>query len=133
LKILLTGASGYIGKRLLPVLVDQGHEIICCVRDKQRFDIAKAFGENVSVFEVDFLEEVEILKAPIEFDVAFYLIHSMSSSISNFEDLEAKSAENFVKVYRPDKMQTDHISQRNLQREEAFKASYVPQAGRRNS
>ena len=97
MKILLTGASGYIGKRLLPVLVDQGHEIICCVRDKRRFDIAKAFGKNVSVFEVDFLEEVEILKAPVEFDVAFYLIHSMSSSISNFEDLEAKSAENFVK------------------------------------
>jgi hypothetical protein len=32
MKILLTGATGYIGKRLLPLLVEQGHEIICCVR-----------------------------------------------------------------------------------------------------
>ncbi|MFV8358390.1 NAD-dependent epimerase/dehydratase family protein, partial [Flavobacterium sp. XS1P32] len=31
MKILLTGATGYIGKRLLPLLVEQGHEIICCV------------------------------------------------------------------------------------------------------
>jgi uncharacterized protein YbjT (DUF2867 family) len=37
MKILLTGATGYIGKRLLPLLVEQGHEIICCVRDKNRF------------------------------------------------------------------------------------------------
>ncbi|MCV4684074.1 NAD-dependent epimerase/dehydratase family protein, partial [Escherichia coli] len=37
MKILLTGATGYIGKRLLPVLIEQGHEVICCVRDKKRF------------------------------------------------------------------------------------------------
>jgi len=95
-KILLTGASGYIGKRLLPVLVEQGHEIICCVRDSKRFEMKKAFGDNVSVYEVDFLESIDTANAPREFDVAFYLIHSMSSSISNFEDLEAKSAENFL-------------------------------------
>jgi uncharacterized protein YbjT (DUF2867 family) len=97
MKILLTGASGYIGKRLLPVLVEQGHEIICCVRDKQRFGNGKAFGANVTVFEVDFLENIDVSKAPVDFDVAYYLIHSMSSSVNNFEDLEAKSAENFVK------------------------------------
>ncbi len=96
MKILLTGASGYIGKRLLPVLVEQGHEIICCVRDSRRFEMKKAFGSSVSVFEVDFLETIDSAKAPRDFDVAFYLIHSMSSSISNFEDLEAKSAENFL-------------------------------------
>ncbi len=96
MKILLTGASGYIGKRLLPVLVEQGHEIICCVRDSKRFEMKKAFGDNVSVYEVDFLESIDTANAPREFDVAFYLIHSMSSSISNFEDLEAKSAENFL-------------------------------------
>ena len=37
MKILLTGATGYIGKRLLPVLIEQGHEVVCCVRDKNRF------------------------------------------------------------------------------------------------
>ena len=37
MKILLTGASGYIGKRLLPVLVENGHDVICGVRDIGRF------------------------------------------------------------------------------------------------
>ena len=37
MKILLTGATGYIGKRLLPVLIENGHEVVCCVRDKKRF------------------------------------------------------------------------------------------------
>lgn len=40
MKILLTGATGYIGKRLLHVLLEQDHEVICCVRDKDRFDAA---------------------------------------------------------------------------------------------
>lgn len=96
MKILLTGASGYIGKRLLPVLVEQGHEIICCVRDRRRFEMRQSYGGNVSVFVVDFLERVEEGAGPKDFDAAFYLIHSMSSSISNFEDLETRSAENFV-------------------------------------
>lgn len=37
MKILLTGATGYIGKRLIPVLLDQGHIVVCCVRNKNRF------------------------------------------------------------------------------------------------
>jgi thioester reductase-like protein len=37
MKILLTGATGYIGKRLLPILIEQGHDVICCVRDKNNF------------------------------------------------------------------------------------------------
>ena len=38
MKILLTGSTGYIGKRLLTVLLDQGHEVVCCVRDAKRFN-----------------------------------------------------------------------------------------------
>ena len=34
MKVLLTGATGYIGKRLLPVLAEEGHQVVCCVRDK---------------------------------------------------------------------------------------------------
>jgi Male sterility protein len=39
MKILLTGATGYIGKRLLPFLIEQGQKVICCVRDKNRFQM----------------------------------------------------------------------------------------------
>ena len=38
MKILLTGATGYIAKLLLPVLLDNEHQVVCCVRDKNRFE-----------------------------------------------------------------------------------------------
>ncbi|MEP6805290.1 MAG: NAD-dependent epimerase/dehydratase family protein, partial [Flavobacterium sp.] len=57
MKILLTGATGYIGKRLLPILVAQGHDIICCVRDKNRFYLPEVFQQKVQVIEVDFLDK----------------------------------------------------------------------------
>mgnify|MGYP000386214278 CR=1 FL=1 len=87
MKILLTGATGYIGKRLLPVLLEQGHEVICCVRDKRRFSL-KPSMKKASVFEVDFLEEVNTNQAPMEFDIAYYLIHSMSAAIGEFNKME---------------------------------------------
>lgn len=95
MKILLTGATGYIGKRLLPVLVSRGHEVICCVRDKDRFDISGFSAEQVSVIEVDFLDDHSPGNIPDDIEVAYYLIHSMSGSASDFERLERISAENF--------------------------------------
>ncbi len=95
MKILLTGATGYIGKRLLPVLVSQGHEVVCSVRDKDRFDISGFDSAQVSVVEVNFLDEDSLKNIPEDIEVAYYLIHSMSSSISDFERLELISAENF--------------------------------------
>ncbi|MFK7934461.1 MAG: SDR family oxidoreductase [Saprospiraceae bacterium] len=94
MRILLTGATGYIGKRLLPVLLEAGHEVICCVRDKSRSEL-KPSWTNVSFFEVDFLEKVDLEHAPLNFDVAYYLIHSMSSSIGDFAEAEATTARHF--------------------------------------
>jgi uncharacterized protein YbjT (DUF2867 family) len=94
LKILLTGANGYIGKRLLPVLLKQGHEVICCVRDKNRFKHSES-EKNITIWEHDFLNPVNLDKAPTKIDAAYYLIHSMSSSIGDFSKLEAQGAENF--------------------------------------
>lgn len=56
MKILLTGATGYIAQRLLPVLLGNGHEVICCVRDKARFDTGKYRSSSIQVIEVDFLK-----------------------------------------------------------------------------
>ena len=96
MKILLTGATGYIGKRLLPILVAQGHDIICCVREKNRFYCPEEFQKNVTVIEVDFLEIETLSKIPTDIDAAYYLIHSMSGSDNNYDELEKISAENFV-------------------------------------
>lgn len=96
MKILLTGATGYIGKRLLPILVGQGHEIICCVRDKNRFYCPKEFRKKIVVIEVDFLKAETLTAISEDIDAAYYLIHSMSTSTANFSKLERVSAENFV-------------------------------------
>ena len=96
MKILLTGATGYIGKRLLPILVAQKHEVICCVRDKNRFYCPKEFENNVTVIEVDFLNDERLNEIPNDIDAAYYLIHSMSGAASNYDELESLSAKNFV-------------------------------------
>jgi len=93
MRILLTGATGYIGKRLLPVLLEQGHEVICCVRNATRLELEPEW--SVEVFEHDFLYPVDLDNAPLEFDAAYFLIHSMSASISQFQSLEEKTAHNF--------------------------------------
>ena len=95
MNILLTGVTGYIGKRLLPVLIEEGHTVYCCVRDKKRFDTDKYRSDQIHILEVNFLEPDSLSVIPEKIDIAYYLIHSMSSSIGNFEDLERQCAENF--------------------------------------
>ena len=94
MKILLTGASGYIGKRLLPVLVENGHEVVCCVRDKTRFSYPKSLDPKVQVVEVDLLDTSSLNNIPKDIDGAFYLVHSMSNS-SDYLKLEKECAVNF--------------------------------------
>lgn len=94
MKILLTGATGYISQRLLPVLLEQGHEIICCVRDNKRF-INKYSSPKITVIEVDFLDKNSLKHIPDNIDVAYYLIHSMSTQSGDFENMEQICAENF--------------------------------------
>lgn len=96
MKILLTGVTGYIGRRLLPVLIEQGHEVIACARRPDNLEWEEGWDDKVELFEVDFLEPVDLEKAPLEFDAAYYLIHSMSNANQDFSKLEAQSAHNFV-------------------------------------
>src|SRR5512133_2027649 len=80
MRILLTGATGYIGQRLLPVLINNGHEVICCVRDRGRFNSGRYQSHSLSVIEVDFLKSDTLKNIPHDIDAAYYLIHSMSTS-----------------------------------------------------
>ncbi|MGB6036504.1 MAG: NAD(P)H-binding protein, partial [Cryomorphaceae bacterium] len=96
MKILLTGANGYIGMRLLPSLLEQGHFVYCCVRDKTRFPIDAAKQKGIEIVEADFLKPATIDNLPKDFDVAYYLIHSMSDKLGEFSEMERDSAQNFV-------------------------------------
>ena len=105
MKILLTGATGYIGKRLLPELLVQGHEVVCCVRDRQRFPSEGIYtNPKISLFEIDFLEEPPSSEAIEDIDAAYYLIHSMSSNKDDFQELEKRSALNFVEFVKGTKL-----------------------------
>jgi uncharacterized protein YbjT (DUF2867 family) len=106
MQILLTGVTGYIGKRLLPVLIELGHEVVCCVRDKNRFPIDGVYkNPKVSLIEIDFLKDINSSGSSLSIikniDVAYYLIHSMSSNVKDFGSLEEKSANNFIKLVEP--------------------------------
>lgn len=83
--------------RLLPELLHNGHEVICAVRDKNRLPLDPETTKKVSVVEVDFAEEVNTDDFPKDIDAAYYLIHSMSSSTTDFDEMESRSAINFNK------------------------------------
>ncbi|SHF62025.1 SDR family oxidoreductase [Pedobacter caeni] len=96
MKILLTGANGYIGTRLLPVLLEQGHEVVCMVRDKRRFATESDFGDQVKIITGDLLKPETLEEIPADIQAAYYLVHSMSVSESGFSELELQSARNFT-------------------------------------
>jgi uncharacterized protein YbjT (DUF2867 family) len=95
MKILLTGANGYIGTRLLPRLAEEGHEIYALVRSRSRMEIPKIFQSQLHILEADLLNPSSLLQIPTDIDAAYYLVHSMSYS-QKFSELEAASAINFV-------------------------------------
>lgn len=136
--ILLIGANGYIGQRLIPVLLEQGHTLYCCVRNKLRFE-ADHLHERVKIVEIDFLQPVADAALPENIDAAYYLIHSMSGSTKNFDEAEATCAENFIQLLASTKAQqiiylsgisnadklSKHLSSR-LQVEEILAKSKIP-------
>jgi len=95
MKILLTGANGYIGTRLIPVLLEKGHEIVCLVRDKRRFHEQSDYDDKVHLTTGDLLKPESISPIPPDIDVAYYLVHSMSVG-KDFDKLEEYSAHNFI-------------------------------------
>ncbi|KOH45805.1 SDR family oxidoreductase [Sunxiuqinia dokdonensis] len=95
MKILLTGITGYVGKRILPLLLEQGHEVICCVRNLDRVEEKWINHPQVQLVEIDFLKTDRHHDFPHAIDVAFYLIHSMASTSGDFEELELQAARNF--------------------------------------
>ncbi|MFD2744011.1 MULTISPECIES: DUF2867 domain-containing protein [Sphingobacterium] len=98
MKILLTGATGYIGKRMLPVLLQAGYEVICLVRDASRISFPSNTNTKLSIVEADLTDATTLDQIPKDIDVAYYLVHSMGSAGTDFSKTERISAENFVEA-----------------------------------
>lgn len=95
--ILLTGANGYIGMRLLPSLLEAGHKVTGIVRSIPRFPSSQFTrflrSGQLSLIEGDFLGDLP--PVPENLDAAYYLLHSMGSG-TDFEKREADCARAFV-------------------------------------
>lgn len=101
MKILLTGANGYIGQRLLPLLVEAGHKVVALVRSASRFEIPDYLCENVQIIEGDLLDFESIKEIPKDIEAAYYLVHSLAQSKEQLSNLEIKTAKNFLKLILP--------------------------------
>lgn len=94
MKILLTGANGYIGSRLLLVLLEAGHHVIALIRHPN--SLQTPFHKNLTVIFADLLSEETLQQIPQDIDVAYYLVHAMSYSRKDFPALEETAATNFL-------------------------------------
>lgn len=94
-KVLLTGATGYIGYRLLLALVKENIHVYCLVRGKNRLHITKNIEDKVSIIDADLIHIETLQKLPKDIDAAYFLVHSMSQGPKKFETVDKVAAENF--------------------------------------
>ena len=90
-RILLTGATGYIGGRLLRRLEEGGRSVRCLVRRSSRLG---AVGSDTEVIEGDCLDEASLDRALAGVHCAYYLVHSMAGT-DDFADVDRRAAEHF--------------------------------------
>ena len=92
--VLVTGATGYIGGRLTPKLVQRGQRVRVLVRNADRIR-ARPWSDQVEVAVGDVLDPETLPAAMAGVDCAYYLIHSMSGG-AGFHDLDLTAARNFA-------------------------------------
>jgi len=92
-RILLTGATGYVGGRLLPLLIRDGHAVRCLTR--RPFDQTNLASPLVQVAIGNALDVESLNKALVGIETAYYLIHSMGDK-QDFEQTDRRAAENFA-------------------------------------
>jgi uncharacterized protein YbjT (DUF2867 family) len=137
MNILITGANGYIGQRLIQLLLQGQHQLYCCVRNRERFE-AEHTHPHIHIIEIDFSDPGQN-KLPEHIDAAFYLIHSLTLSTRGFQTQEEQCAINFNNLIANTKAQqivylggivneatlSKHLSSR-LAVEEILKSNKIP-------
>ncbi len=96
MRVLVTGATGYIGGRLVPLLLARGHDVQVMVRDPRRA-VRRPWSEGVTVRTGDLLEPGSLQGAFDGIDVAYYLVHSMYSG-ADFAERDRAAATNFARA-----------------------------------
>ncbi len=96
IRVLVTGATGYVGGRLAPLMADEGFSVRVLVRSAAKLSNAPWFA-RVEVVEGDALDDASLASALDGVQVAFYLLHSISTG-AKFDDLEAAMAKKFAEA-----------------------------------
>lgn len=94
MKVLVTGATGYIGGRLIPELLKRGHRVRAFVRDPERLRGKQWFGD-VKIVKGDLSDPTAIREALSGVDAAYFLVHAMYAG-ADFAELEKEYAESFA-------------------------------------
>lgn len=93
MKILILGATGYIGRNLLPEILKLGHSVRCLIRNPIKIN-----NSEIEIIKGDAGSIRDLGLAMEEIDCVYYLIHSMSSSTKEFVTLDSELADNVVKT-----------------------------------
>jgi uncharacterized protein YbjT (DUF2867 family) len=98
-RIVVTGATGYIGGRQVPRLLEAGYVVRCLVRSPRKLqDRSWADHERVEIAKVD-LEDAEALAKNLEdCGAAYFLVHSMTSAGAEYAERDLKLAETFARA-----------------------------------
>ena len=93
MRVLVTGATGYVGGRLVPKLLARGHAVRCMARDPARLK-GRAWAEHVELVTGDVLVPSSLVPAMTGIDAAYYLVHSLGAG-ADFHDRDLRAARAF--------------------------------------
>ncbi len=93
-RVLVSGTTGYVGGRLIPLLLDRGYHVRVLVRDVDRLE-GRAWRDQVEVAVGDVLDPATLPAALDGTEVAYYLIHSMRRH-ADFGQRDLRAARNFA-------------------------------------